>query len=214
MNSMSHQPAAGVIGSQLVAIASQGLDSAAASVTSLTGLIPAGGDEVSAQAAMAFAAEAAAMLTSNTGAQEEMMRTGTALTDIARMYTQADGDAAGALTVSGAAIARQLAGGSAAGLVAGLMNVEALPGAAGSAARTLLAGLIEAPSSPLGQAAGNIANTASTVGSSAAPLASMGQGAAAGSSQAGLAAVETPAKDEDEEQRAGRDDQQPGERVL
>ncbi|MGB9302558.1 MAG: PE domain-containing protein, partial [Mycobacterium sp.] len=99
MDSMSHQPAAGDIGSQLVEIGSRGLDSAAASALSLTGLIPAGGDEVSAQAAISFAADAAAMLASNTAAQEELMRTGTALTDIAQMYMQADGDAAGALTV-------------------------------------------------------------------------------------------------------------------
>ncbi len=215
MDSMSHQPAAGDIGSQLVEIGSRGLDSAAASALSLTGLIPAGGDEVSAQAAMSFAADAAAMLASNTAAQEELMRTGTALTDIAQMYMQADGDAAGALTVSAAAIARHpLAGGSAAGLGAALPQADVLPGAAGAAARTpLLAGLIEAPSSPMGQAAGNIANAGSSVGSGAAPLSSMGQGAA-GSSKAGLASAETPARDEDEDQRARQDDQQPGERVL
>jgi hypothetical protein len=51
------------------------------------------------------------------------------------------------------------------------------------------------------------------VAGGAAPLASMAQGAA-GSSTAGLASAETPARDEDEEQRAGQDDQEPGERFL
>jgi uncharacterized protein YukE len=199
----------------LVEIGSRGLDSAAAAVLSLTGMIPAGGDEVSAQAAMSFAADAAAMLASNTAAQEELMRTGTALTDIAQMYMQVDGDAAGSLTLGGAAIGRHLlAGGSAAGLGAAMMHADVLPGTAGSVARSpLLAGLIEAPSSPMGQAAGNIANAGSSMGSGAAPLGSMGQGAA-GSSKAGLASAEGPAKDEDEDQRAAQDDQQPGGRVL
>ena len=43
MESMSHDPVAGDTGSQLVDIASRGLDSGAAVKMSLTGLIPAGG---------------------------------------------------------------------------------------------------------------------------------------------------------------------------
>jgi hypothetical protein len=97
MESMSHDPVAGDIGSQLVDIVTRGLDSGAAVLMSLTGLIPAGGEEVSAQAAMAFVAEGAAMLASNTAAQEELARTGMALTDIARTYSQVDDAAAGTL---------------------------------------------------------------------------------------------------------------------
>ncbi|BBX96645.1 PE domain-containing protein [Mycobacterium lacus] len=214
MDSMSHDPAAGDIGSQLVEIGARGLDSGAAAAMTVTGLIPAGGEEVSAQAAMAFAAEATSMLASNTAAQEELMRTGAALTDIARIYNQTDGDAAGALTLGAAAMSRHpLAGGSGASVGAGLARAEVLPGAAGTAARTpLMAGLIEAPSSPMAQAA---ANAGSSAASGAAPLGSMGQGAAGGgSSKAGLASSTTPAQDEDDDQRAGREDQQPGERVL
>ncbi len=59
MDPMSLQPGAGDIGSQLVEIGSRGLDSAAAAAMAVTGLIPAGGEEVSAQAAMAFAATTA-----------------------------------------------------------------------------------------------------------------------------------------------------------
>jgi len=51
----------------------------------------------SAQAATAFAAEAAQMLALNKAAQDELMRTGTALTEIARMYSEADAAAAGSL---------------------------------------------------------------------------------------------------------------------
>jgi uncharacterized protein YukE len=217
MDSMSHQPVAGEIGAQLVEIGTRALDSAAAAVVSLTSLMPAGVEEVSAQAATAFAAEAAAMLALNTAAQEELMRAGAALTDIARMYAQVDGEAAGVLTLSGAAMSRHLAASvSGASVGQALLPAEMLPGAAGSAARTsLLAGLIEAPSSPMAQAAGNLANVGSSMASGAAPLSSMGQGAAAGgSSQAGLAAAKTADRDEDDERRAGQDDQQPGERVL
>ena len=83
MDSMSHDPAAGDIGSQLVDMGSQGVSAGTnAGMSVLSGLIPAGGEEVSAQAVMAFAQEAATMLASNTAAQEELMRAGTALTDI------------------------------------------------------------------------------------------------------------------------------------
>jgi PE family len=97
MESMSHDPVAGDIGSQLVDIAMQGLDSGAAALMKLTGLIPAGSEEVSMQAAMAFAAEGAQMLTSNTAAQQELLQTGTALVNIAKMYSPVDDTAADTL---------------------------------------------------------------------------------------------------------------------
>lgn len=56
MDSLSHDPAAGDIGSQLVEIGSRGLAAGnAATMPTMTGLVPAGGEEVSAQAVMAFA---------------------------------------------------------------------------------------------------------------------------------------------------------------
>ena len=58
------------------------------------------------QAVMSFAQEAATMLASNTAAQEELMRAGTALTDIAQMYGESDDAAAGALTFSCSAMTR------------------------------------------------------------------------------------------------------------
>ena len=84
MESMSHDPAAGAIGLQLVDIATRGLASGATASAAVTALVPAGAEEVSAQAA-AFAAEGAAALALHTAAQEEIARAGVALTDIARM---------------------------------------------------------------------------------------------------------------------------------
>lgn len=50
MDSLSHDPAAGDIGSQLVEIGSRGLAAGnAATMPTMTGLVPAGGEEVSAQ---------------------------------------------------------------------------------------------------------------------------------------------------------------------
>ena len=75
----------------------QGLDSSAAALMKLTSLIPAGSEEVSMQAAMAFAAEGAQMLASNTAAQQEPLQTGTALVNIAKMYSPVDDTAADTL---------------------------------------------------------------------------------------------------------------------
>jgi hypothetical protein len=214
MEPLSHDPAAAVIGSQLVELGILGLGSGAASAASVTGLIPAGAEEVSAQAAMAFAADAAAMLAMQTAAHEELMRAGTALTDIVRMYTQADDTAAGALTVSALSMVANnpLAGGSGAIVGAALPQAEAVAGAVGSAARPLVAGLVEASSSPAVQA---VASAGSQVASGIAPLASMGQGASAGgASMPGLASATAPDRDENDDGRSGQDDQQTGERVL
>ncbi|WP_269432121.1 PE family protein, partial [Mycobacterium nebraskense] len=104
---MSHDPVAGAIGLQVVDIATQGLASGAAAAGPVTALVPAGADEVSILAVAAFAAEGSAMLALNTAAQEEVARTGAALTDIARMYAQVDTETAGTLDSSGARIAGQ-----------------------------------------------------------------------------------------------------------
>lgn len=208
MDSMSHDPAAGDIGSQLVDIGSQGLSAGStAAMTVLTGLIPAGGEEVSMQAVMAFAQEAATMLASNAAAQEELMRAGTALTDIARMYNESDDAAAGAVAFSAATMNRF---GSAAGSslsVAGL-GTAALQSQLGAAASNpVLAGFTsEAASS-------SMASTAASAGSSAmggaTPLGSgmSGAGAAGGSSKASLASATAPADDQDDRQHDGEDEQ-------
>lgn len=215
MDSLSHDPAAGDIGSQLVEIGSRGLAAGnAATMPTMTGLVPAGGEEVSAQAVMAFATEAASMIASNTAAQEELMRAGTALTDIARMYGDTDDNAAGALTIGAGLTSRHpLAGGSGARAGAGLMRAGSLPGEAGSAARTpLMAQLLEGASSPMASTA---ANAGSSAMSGAAPVGSgMGAGTpAGGSSKAGLVSATGPA-DEDDKDPEDRRDQPSGERLA
>ncbi|OBG58744.1 MULTISPECIES: PE domain-containing protein [unclassified Mycobacterium] len=224
MESMSHDPAAGAIGLHVVDIATRGLTSGATASAPVTALVPAGADEVSALAAAAFAAEGAAMLTLNTAAQEEVARTGVALTDIARMYTQVDVEAAGALDVSGARIAGQTFVGPTGG---GLLGAEA-PVAGGPVPRTPplaspVAGVPVANPSPTVPttppvtpspvaAMPGATNAASTLlGAGAAPLSSLGsvaQGASAGSTAGpGLASSQTGAEDD------GRRDE-PGERLV
>ena len=220
MESMSIDPAAAAIGSQLVDVASRALTSGAAAAPLLTGLAPAGAEEVSLQAVMAFAAEASTMLAANTTAQEELARAGFAVTEIARMYSQVDGDAAATLAAAGAQFAGQAsAGGTPATAAAGLLNAETAAGAGGLAARTPLM------ANPLGGVAASnpaatvpaTANAASTVlGAGTAPLSSIGQFTSAGGGTAGvppsLTSQEESTRDESSDRQA--DDPQPGEQVL
>jgi hypothetical protein len=232
---MSHDPAAAVIGAQLVEMGTRAMAAGTAAAPSVTALAPAGAEEVSVQAAAAFGAEAASVLAAQAAAHEELMRTGGALIDIARMYAQADMTAAGALEASAveatamtfrsAAISTtQLARGAAASMPAGVLSAEALQGAAGTAqgaagaaARTpLMANLIEGvagtnPSTAVPAAA----NAASTVlGAGTAPLSSIGsmaQGAGAGAGAAGGSApslASSVAGDESESDR-NRDSEDP-----
>jgi hypothetical protein len=87
IQSMSFGPVVAAIGSGVITNATTGIQAGATAATSLTGLAPAGADDVSMQAATAFSAEAAQLLAMNAAAQEELARTGTALIQIARMYT-------------------------------------------------------------------------------------------------------------------------------
>ncbi|OBK57729.1 PE family protein [Mycobacterium gordonae] len=214
MDSMSHDPAAGDIGSQLVDIGSQGISAGStAGMSVLSGLIPAGGEEVSMQAVMAFAQEAATMLASNTAAQEELMRAGSALTDIARMYGESDDSAAGALAFSTATISRfGSAGGSSIG--GGGLGAAALQSQLGAAASNpVVAGFAAEAVSPATTSA--VANAGSSAMGGAAPLGSgmSGAGAAGGASKASLASSTAPADDQDERQRDG-EEEQAGQRLL
>lgn len=221
MVQMSHDPAAGAIGVQLVDMAARGLSSGAAASMAVTALVPAGADEVSAQAAAAFAAEGAAMLALHTAAQEEVARTGATLTDIARMYSQVDGEAAGVLEAAGGQLVGQpFVGGSGAG--GGLLRSETLPGAAGSTSRTpLLANLIEGvpvanptptvPGSPTTIPAA--VSAASTVlGAGAVPLSSIGSMAQGASAGAGTGVASSVSDDSKERAEPGNDDR--GEQLL
>ncbi len=226
MESMSHDPAAGAIGLHVVDIATRGLTSGAMASGPVTALAPAGADEVSLQAVAAFAAEGAAMLALNTAAQEEVARTGVALTDIARMYAQVDGEAAGSLHSAGGRIAGQTFVGPTGG---GLMRAEAPLSADGTAplANLVEGGPVVTPSptvpttSPTvpgpASAMPGAVNAASTLlGAGAAPLSSLGsvaQGASAGGA-AGPGLASSLAGDPEEGRRDEPGDQRPGESLV
>ncbi|MGV0791356.1 PE domain-containing protein [Mycolicibacterium sp. XJ1819] len=91
MQPMEHNPAAVGIGAQVVANGARGLAAGSAASAAVTALVPAGADEVSAQAAVAFAAEGAETLAMNAFAQEEMTRTGASYMEIAGIYAAVDG---------------------------------------------------------------------------------------------------------------------------
>ncbi|MBS4728056.1 PE family protein [Mycobacterium sp. SM1] len=98
MQPMSFDPAAVGIASEVIANGTRGLAAGSAASAAVTGLAPAGADEVSAQAAMSFASEGVETLALNSFAQEELMRAGAAYLEIAGMYTAVDGASAATLT--------------------------------------------------------------------------------------------------------------------
>lgn len=91
MQPLSHNPAAVAIGSQVVANGVRGIAGGTAATAEVTALLPAGADEVSAQAALAFATEGMESLALNTLAQEELTRAGAAYAEAAGVYTTVDG---------------------------------------------------------------------------------------------------------------------------
>jgi hypothetical protein len=220
MESMSIDPAVAAIGAQLADIATRGLGSGTAASASLTALVPAGAEEVSAQAAISFAAEGASALALNAAAQQELARAGMALTDIARMYSEVDGAAAGRLAAAGNQSAEiAFAGGPGQSVGAGLLRSDLLPGAGGSAARTaLMANLIDgvAPSTPSTTASPAASAASTLLGAASGPLGaigSVGQGASAGGAvRPGLAS--SLAEDKDKSEPEDPADQQPGEQLA
>lgn len=91
MQPLMHNPGAVGIGAQVVANGTRGLAAGTTASAAVTALVPAGADEVSAQAALAFAAEGVETLAMNTFAQEELARMGAAVMEFAGIYTAADG---------------------------------------------------------------------------------------------------------------------------
>ncbi|GBE64019.1 putative PE family protein PE35 [Mycobacterium sp. MFM001] len=90
MQPMTFDPAAAGIGAQVIANGTQGLAAGTTASAVVTTMLPAGADEVSAQAAMAFASEGMETLAMNSFAQEELARAGAAYVEIAAMYTAVD----------------------------------------------------------------------------------------------------------------------------
>jgi PE family len=97
MQSMSFDPAVAGIGTQIVGSAMQAIGAGASASPTVTALIPAGADEVSALAAKQFAADATQTLALLNEAHAELARMGTALVEIARVYADTDTAAAGRL---------------------------------------------------------------------------------------------------------------------
>lgn len=97
MQPLEHNPGAIGVGSQVVANGARGLATGMAATTTASALVPAGAEEVSVQAAMAFATEALEANALNAFAQEELARTGAAYIESAQLYTAVDGSAAATL---------------------------------------------------------------------------------------------------------------------
>nr|WP_090346736.1 PE family protein [Mycolicibacterium malmesburyense]CRL79341.1 PE family protein [Mycolicibacterium malmesburyense] len=91
MEPLMHNPGAVGIGTQVVANGTRGLAVGTTAGAAVTALVPAGADEVSAQAAAAFAAEGVETLAMNTYAQEELARMGAAVVESAGIYNAVDG---------------------------------------------------------------------------------------------------------------------------
>ena len=144
MTSMSHDPAAAVIGAQLVEMSTAAVAAGAAAAPSVTALVPAGAEEISVMASTAFGAAAEMAFAAHVAAQQELAKAGAALMDIARMYAQTDATAAGALEANAMQTTLIEAAGFTSSTSGRLLRSEALPGAAGTAARTpLMANLVE-----------------------------------------------------------------------
>lgn len=78
MEKMSHDPIAADIGTQVSDNALHGVTAGSTALTSVTGLVPAGADEVSAQAATAFTSEGIQLLASNASAPAPIRKSTTA----------------------------------------------------------------------------------------------------------------------------------------
>jgi PE family len=98
MQPMSHNPVAEAIGAQMTANGARGLAGGTAATAEVTALVPAGVDEVSVQAVLAFATEGVQALALNAWAQEELTRAGAAFIEAAGIYTAVDGANAAVLS--------------------------------------------------------------------------------------------------------------------
>jgi hypothetical protein len=98
MQPLMHNPGAIGVGSQVVANGGRGLATGTAATTAASALVPAGAEEVSVQAAMAFATEALQVNALNAFAQEELARTGAAYIESAHLYTAVDAASATVLS--------------------------------------------------------------------------------------------------------------------
>ena len=90
MQPMMHNPGALGVGSQVVANGARGLAAGPAATAEVPALVPAGAEEVSMAASLAFASEGIQTMLLNAFAQEELARVGQAIIESAGIYTTAD----------------------------------------------------------------------------------------------------------------------------
>jgi PE family protein len=90
MQPLEHNEGAIGVGTQVSANGLRGLATGMAATTEASALVPAGIDEVSLQAAMAFATEALETNALNAMAQQELSRTGLAYVEAAGNYDAVD----------------------------------------------------------------------------------------------------------------------------
>lgn len=98
MQPLEHNPGAVGVGGNVVANGARGLATGTAAGAQVSALLPAGAEEVSVQAALAFATEGVQALAVNAFAQEELARAGAAYVEAAGIYTAVDGSAASVLS--------------------------------------------------------------------------------------------------------------------
>lgn len=98
MQPLEHNPGAIGVGSQVVANGVRGLATGTAAGAEVSALAPAGAEEVSMQAALAFATEGVQALAINALAQEELSRAGAAYVEAAGIYTAVDESGAAILS--------------------------------------------------------------------------------------------------------------------
>jgi len=90
MEPLTHTPEAAGIGGAVVANGASGIAAGTAAGAATTALAPAGVDEVSALAALAFGFEGAQTTATNAQAQEELTRAGAAVIEAAAAYAEVD----------------------------------------------------------------------------------------------------------------------------
>ncbi|GLP72967.1 putative PE family protein PE35 [Mycobacterium antarcticum] len=98
MQPLEHNPGAVGVGSEVVSNGVRGLVTGTAAGAEVSALAPAGAEEVSLQAALAFATEGIQAMAINALAQEELSRAGAAYVEAAGIYTAVD--ESGAATLS------------------------------------------------------------------------------------------------------------------
>ena len=90
MQPLEHNEGAAGVGTQVSANGMRGLATGVAATTEASALVPAGVDEVSIQAALAFATEALEANALNAMAQQELSRTGLGYVEAAGAYDSVD----------------------------------------------------------------------------------------------------------------------------